>query len=59
MNSHSFFLAWAGDFILAIADGIRESDSILFKEVEDFREEFANHMEEYVESENYADALEY
>lgn len=49
----------AKDFILAIADGIRESDSILFKEVEDFRDRFTEHMEECVESENYADALEY
>ena len=49
----------AKDFILSIADGIRESDSILFEEVEDFRHDFARHMEECVESENYADALEY
>ena len=49
----------ARDFILAIADGIRESDSILFEEVEDLRHDFARHMEECVESENYADALEY
>ena len=46
-------------FILAIADGIRESNSILLEEVEDFRYDLIDHMEECVEDGNYADALEY
>ena len=46
-------------FILAIADGIRESNSILLEEVEDFRYDLIDHMEECVEGGNYADAPEY
>ena len=49
----------AGDFILAIADGILDSSSILLEEVEDFRYDLIDHMEECVEDGNYADAPEY
>ena len=46
-------------FILAIADGILESNSILLEEVKDFRYDLTDHMEECVEDGNYADAQEY
>ena len=49
----------AGDFILAIADGIRESNSILLEEVKDFKCDLLDHMEKCVEDGNYANALEY
>lgn len=49
----------AEEFILAIADGIMESDSILFEEIEDFKDEFTDHLEECVETGNYAEALNY
>ena len=47
------------EIILAIADGIMESDSILFEEIEDFKDEFTDHLEECVETGNYAEALNY
>ena len=58
-SRHSRWYLIRCGFILAIADGIRESNSILLEEVEDFRYDLIDHMEECVEDGNYADALEY
>ena len=57
-SRHSRWYLIRCGFILAIADGIRESNSILLEEAEDFRYELIDHMEECVEDGNYADALE-
>ena len=58
-SRHSRWYLIRCGFILAIADGIRESNSILLEEVEDFRYDLIDHMEECVEDGNYADAPEY
>ena len=58
-SRHSRWYLIRCGFILAIADGILESNSILLEEVEDFRYDLIDHMEECVEDGNYADALEY
>ena len=58
-SRHSRWYLIRCGFILAIADGIRESNSILLEEVEDFRYDLIDHMEECVEDGNYTNALEY
>ena len=58
-SRHSRWYLIRYGFILAIADGIMESNSILLEEVENFRYDLTDHMEECVEDGNYADAMEY
>ena len=58
-SQHSRWYLIRCGFILAIADGIRESNSILLEKAEDFRYDLLDHMEECVKDGNYADALEY
>ena len=58
-SQHSRWYLIRCGFILAIADGILESNSILLEEVKDFRYDLIDDVEECGENGNYADAPEY